>query len=107
MSAKLNIKKDDKVMVTAGRDRGKVGKVLRVMPAKNRAIVEKVNVVKRHTRPSQTSQGGIVEKEMPIDVSNLMVICDKCGKASRLGRKVLDDGKTSRFCKKCGELLDA
>lgn len=107
MSTKLHIKKDDKVIVTTGRDRGKIGKVLSVFPGKNRAIVEKVNVVKRHTRPNQAGQGGIVEKEMPIHLSNLQVVCDKCGEASRLGRKVLDDGKTSRYCKKCGELVDA
>ena len=107
MSIKLHIKKDDKVIVTTGRDCGKIGKVLSVLPEKNRAVVEKVNVVKRHTRPNQAGQGGIVEKEMPIHISNLQLVCDKCGEASRLGRKVLDDGKISRYCKKCGELVDA
>lgn len=105
---KLNIKKEDRVLVTTGRDRGKVGKVLRVIPEKDRVLVEKVNMVKRHTRggASQTGQGGIIEKEAPVPMSNLKLICSKCTEPTRVGRKTLEDGKHVRICKKCGEQID-
>ena len=104
---KLNLKKDDRVLVTTGRDAGKVGKVLRVIPEKQRALVEKVNMIKRHTRSGgKSGTGGIVEKEAPVNISNLKVICSKCTQPSRVGRKVLEDGSVVRVCKKCGELLD-
>ncbi len=105
---KLNIKKEDRVLVIAGRDRGKVGKVLRVLPDRKRVLVEKVNMIKRHTRggASQTGQGGIVEKEAPVQISNLKLICGKCTEPTRVGRKVLEDGRRVRVCKKCGEQLD-
>lgn len=105
---KLNIKKEDRVLVTTGRDRGKVGKVLRVIPEKERVLVEKVNMVKRHTRggATQTGQGGIIEKEAPVPMSNLKLICGKCTEATRVGRKTLEDGRHVRVCKKCGEQLD-
>lgn len=106
MSAKLKIKKDDKVKVLAGRDQGKIGKVLKVIPDKDRAIVEKVNMIKRHQRPDQAGRGGIVEKEAPVPISNLMVMCTKCNQPARLGRKVLEDGVTARVCKKCGEVIE-
>lgn len=107
MSDRFSLKKNDLVMVIAGKERGKSGRILRVFPGKNRVLIEKVNFIKRHTRPSgQTRQGGIVEKEAPIHVSNVMVICEKCNAPIRVGRKVLDDGKKVRTCKKCGELLD-
>ena len=106
MRPKLKIKKDDKVLVIAGKDRGKVGKVLRVLPDKGRVVVEKINMVKRHTRPSANSQGGILEKEAPIHISNVMLVCDKCGKPTRVGRRQLPEGRRVRFCKKCGEQLD-
>jgi len=105
---KLNIKKEDRVLVTTGRDRGKVGKVLRVLPDKERVLVEKVNMIKRHTRggATKTGQGGIVEKEAAVHLSNLKLICGKCTEPTRVGRKVLEDGKIVRVCKKCGEQLD-
>ncbi len=103
MKPKLNIKKNDRVMVIAGREKGKVGKVLKVIPDKERVIVEKVNMIKRHTKPAGKSQGGILEKEGPLHISNLMVMCDKCNAPRRLGRKVLEDGSHVRVCAKCGE----
>ena len=104
---KLKIKKNDRVMVIAGREKGKIGKVLKVIPEKDRAIVEKVNMVKRHTRPNQKGQGGIIEKEAPITLSNLMVMCGKCNQAVRIGAKALEDGRSVRVCKKCGQELEA
>jgi large subunit ribosomal protein L24 len=101
------IKKNDTVKVIAGKDKGKTGKVLRVIPKKGRAIVEKLNLVKRHLRPSeQARQGGILEKESPIEMSNLMLICSKCTDPTRVGYRVLDDEKKVRFCKKCKEVID-
>ena len=96
----FRIHKDDKVMVIAGKDEGKIGKVLKVLRKSDRVLVEKVNVAKRHVRP-----GGIVEKEMPIHVSNLMVVCSACGKPTRVGYRYTEDGKKIRFCKKCNETL--
>jgi large subunit ribosomal protein L24 len=100
---KLNVKKNDQVLVTTGKDRGTRGKVLRVLASKGKAIVERVNMIKRHTRPNPNKgiQGGILEREAPIQVSNLKVICPECGKPSRLGRKRLDDGRGVRVCKQC------
>ena len=104
---KMNIRKDDIVQVMAGKDKGKRGKVLEVFPKRGLAIVEKTNMVKRHTRPSQRQrQGGIVEKENKIQISNLMLVCPKTGEPSRVGRKVLEDGRKVRFVKKSGEMLD-
>ncbi|HDD43954.1 MAG TPA: 50S ribosomal protein L24 [Candidatus Desulfofervidus auxilii] len=104
---KLHVKKNDKVMVIAGKEKGKIGRVLRVFPKTQRVIVEKVNIVKRHTPPSPTTgQGGIIEKEAPIHVSNVMIMCDKCMNPTRVGRKILEDGRKVRYCKKCGELID-
>jgi large subunit ribosomal protein L24 len=103
----FSLKKNDLVMVIAGKERGKSGRILRVFPQKNRVLIEKVNFIKRHSRPSgQMRQGGIIEKEAPIHVSNVMIICEKCNLPIRVGKKVLDDGKKVRACKKCGELLD-
>jgi large subunit ribosomal protein L24 len=107
MQCACNVKTDDQVEVVAGRDKGRVGKVLRVYRSKNKAVVEKINMVKRHTKPNQSNQqGGIIEKESLVDVSNLMVICPKCSKTSRIGRKIMDDGSKIRFCKKCGEPVE-
>lgn len=107
MRGRFSLKKNDLVMVIAGKEWGKSGRILKVFPGKNRVLIEKVNFIKRHTRPSgQTRQGGIVEKEASIHVSNVMVICEKCNLPIRVGRKILDDGKKVRTCKKCGELLD-
>jgi large subunit ribosomal protein L24 len=101
---KLNLKKNDQVVVTAGRDRGSRGKVLRTLPAAGKAIVERINMVKRHTRPNPQKgiQGGIIEREAPIHVSNLMLICPSCNEPSRVGRKRRDQGGSVRVCKKCG-----
>lgn len=109
MAQKKNyhIKKNDTVMVIAGKEKGKTGKVLKILAKKERAVVEKVNMMKRHMRPGAHSrQGGIIEKEGPIHISNLMVVCSKCADPTRVGRKELEDGKRSRYCKKCGEILE-
>lgn len=102
------IKKNDKVIVQTGKEKGKIGTVLKVDAEKGRVIVEKMNMVKRHTRPGgrQTAQGGIVEKESPIQLSNLMLVCNKCAEPTRIGRRLLEDGSKVRICKKCGELID-
>lgn len=103
----IRIKKNDKVEIIAGKDKGKTGKVLRVLRDKNRVVVEKVNMIKRHTRPSPTTgQGGIVEKEAPIHVSNVMLICGKCTAATRVKKTLTAEGKWVRSCKKCGELIE-
>lgn len=104
---KLHVKKDDLVMIVAGKDKGKSGKVLRVLPEKERVVVENLNLIKRHTRPSQTnSEGGIIEKEAPIAISNVQLLCPGCSKPARTGIKVLEDGSKARFCKKCNEIVN-
>ncbi len=102
---KFKIRKNDRVQVITGKDRGKVGKVLRVIPRKSRAIVEGVNIVKKHQKPTPGSQGGIIEKEASIHISNLMLICPKCTDPVRVGYKILEDGSKVRICKKCGEVI--
>jgi len=101
---KVNVKKNDQVLVTTGKDRGARGRVLRVLASEGKAIVERVNMIKRHTRPNPNKgiQGGILEREAPIQISNLKVICPECDKASRLGRRRLEDGRGVRVCKNCG-----
>jgi large subunit ribosomal protein L24 len=107
MPVKIHVKKDDQVMVIAGKEKGKTGKILSVIPKKESVLVEKVNFVKRHTRPSgKTRQGGILEKEAPINASNVMIVCTKCNSPVRVGRKILEDGKKARYCRKCGEFID-
>jgi len=104
---KFHVRRDDRVMVIAGKEKGKIGKILKVFPKKQLVIVEKVNVVKRHARPSPTTgKGGIIEKEAPIHISNVMIMCDKCMKPVRVGHKFLEDGRKVRYCKKCGEIID-
>lgn len=104
---KFRIRRDDKVMVTVGKEKGKIGKILRVFPGKQCIIVEKVNMVKRHARPSPTTgKGGIIEKEAPIHISNVMIMCDKCVKPVMVGYRFLEDGRKVRYCKKCGEVID-
>ena len=101
------IRKNDKVMVIAGKEKGKIGTVLKIFPEKDRAVVEKLNIVKRHTRPGgKSAKGGILEKEASIHISNLLLVCGKCAEAARVGRKVLEDNSKVRYCKKCGEILD-
>ncbi|MGD9158162.1 MAG: 50S ribosomal protein L24 [Desulfobacteraceae bacterium] len=100
------IKKNDKVIILSGKEQGKIGNVLKVDIEKERVIVEKVNVVKRHSKPSAANaQGGIIEKEAPIHISNLMIICNKCAEPTRIGKRILDDGSKVRVCKKCGEII--
>jgi large subunit ribosomal protein L24 len=108
MSATVwKIHKDDKVIVLAGKDKGKVGKVIKVLRSKNQVIVEKANMVKKHTKPNPyTNQpGGILDKEMPIDISNVQIVCAACSKPSRVGYKLTEDKKKVRFCKKCNETI--
>jgi len=104
---KLHVKKNDMVKIIAGKDQGKTGKVLRIFPAKGRVVVESINVVKRHTRPNQLNpEGGIVEKEAPLSISNVMLVCGSCNQATRTGIRILEDGSKSRYCKKCNESVD-
>ena len=100
------IKKGDKVVVLTGRDKGKEGEVLKVLPTDDRAVVQGVNRVKRHQRPTQTSAGGIIEREAPIHMSNLAHLDPKDGKPTRVGTKVLNDGRKVRFAKRSGEQID-
>ncbi len=102
----MKIKKNDQVKVIAGKDKGKTGKVLCVLPSTGKAIVEGVNFIKRHARKTQKDQqGGIVQKEAPINISNIQVICSRCNKPARIGITVLTDGTKSRYCKNCEEIL--
>jgi large subunit ribosomal protein L24 len=104
---KLHVKKNDMVEIIAGKERGKTGKVLRVLPGKGRVVVESLNVMKRHTRPNQLNpEGGIVEKEAPLSISNVMLICGSCNQATRTGVRLLEDGSKTRYCKKCNESVD-
>jgi large subunit ribosomal protein L24 len=105
MAAK--IKKGDKVVVLTGRDKGKSGEVIEVRPTEGRALVRGVNIVRRHQRQTQAQAGGIISKEGPIDLSNLAIADPKDGKPSRVGFKVLDDGRKVRFAKRSGDLIDA
>ncbi len=100
------IKKGDRVIVTTGRDKGKKGEVLRVFPKENRAIVSGVNTMKRHQKQTQRQQGGIINKDLPINLSNLAHIDPKSGEATKVGWKVLGDGRRVRFAKKSGEVID-
>ncbi len=103
----MHVHREDTVLVLTGKDRGKKGRVIRLFPKTERALVEKINMVKRHTRPSQQlPQGGIMEKEASVHLSNLQVVCSKCGKATRVAYKALAGGQKARTCKKCGEILD-
>ncbi len=106
MAQKFKIKKGDEVLVVSGRDKGKKGKVLGVLRAENRALVEGINMVRRHQRQSATQQGGIVDKEASIHLSNLAHVDPKDGGASRVGYKFLEDGRKVRFAKRSGEVID-
>ena len=105
---RIQIRKNDQVKVIAGKDLNKTGRVLRVLRDKGRVVVEGVSFLKRHTRPNPQKQikGGIVEREAPIHVSNVMIICGACGKATRIGHNVLADGKKVRICRSCNSSLD-
>jgi large subunit ribosomal protein L24 len=102
-----DIKKDDFVRIIAGRDRGKQGKVLQVYPKDGRLRVERIHMIKRHTRPTQQmQQGGIIEREGTIHISNVMLLCTRCNRGVRVGHQVLGDGKKVRVCLRCGDVLD-
>jgi large subunit ribosomal protein L24 len=103
----FHVRKNDMVQVIGGKEKGKTGKILKILPKKNRVVVEKVNFIKRHSRPTgKTRQGGIIQKEGPIHVSNVLLLCPKCNRGVRMGKKVLEDGKKALVCKKCGELIE-
>ncbi|WP_418791430.1 50S ribosomal protein L24 [Phosphitispora sp. TUW77] len=105
--SKIHVKKGDTVLVITGKNSGKKGKVVEVLPKDNKLIVEGVNIVKRHTKPTQKiPQGGIVEKEAPIAVSNVMIFCSKCNSPRRINKEILANGKKVRVCNKCGEAFD-
>lgn len=106
-TSKVHVKKGDTVVVITGKDAGKKGKVLEVEPGKSRVVVEGVNVVKRHSKPTQKMpQGGIVEKPAPVHSSNVMIFCSKCSAPRRIGKEIMDNGKKIRVCRKCGEAFD-
>lgn len=101
--SKMHVKKDDKVIVIAGKDKGKKGKVLKVLPDKGKVLVDGINMVKKHTkpRPPKVPQGGIMDKAMPLSNSNVMLVCNNCGQPAKTRIKKLDDGAKERICKKC------
>ncbi len=107
-NAKTYLKKDDQVEVIAGKDKGRVGKVLKVFPLDGKALVERINMIKRHTKATEMNQQGqIVNREAPIHVSNLQLICPECTKTGRIGKKILEDGTKVRTCKSCGESIES
>lgn len=103
----LGIKKNDTILIISGDEKNKRGRVLDVSPKKGKILVEKINIIKRHMKPSKKyTQGGIIEKEAPLHRSNMMLVCPKCNKATRIGYKILESGAKVRVCKKCREVLD-
>ena len=103
----LGIKKNDKVQVISGDEKGKKGRVLSMLSKDDRIIVEGINMIKRHMKPSKKySQGGIIEKEAAVKRSNIMLVCPKCGKPTKIGNKILENDKKIRLCKKCGEVIE-
>jgi large subunit ribosomal protein L24 len=102
------IKKNDTVTVMTGKDRGKQGRVLKVLPENNRLIVEGVNFIKRHTKPNPQRQikGGVIEREASLHASNVQLVCPECGKPTRLGKRILGDGRKVRICRKCEGVVD-
>ncbi|HHY94088.1 MAG TPA: 50S ribosomal protein L24 [Firmicutes bacterium] len=104
---KLHVRSGDTVVVISGKHKGARGKILRTDPERGRVVVEQVNMVKRHQKPTaKVMQSGIISKEAPISASNVMLVCTKCHKPTRVGRTFLDDGRKVRVCKKCGEVID-
>ncbi|AGB40212.1 ribosomal protein L24, bacterial/organelle [Halobacteroides halobius DSM 5150] len=104
---KLHVKKGDEVRVIAGKDKGRQGEILKVIPTESRVVVEGVNIIKKHAQPTQDNpQGGIIEREAPIHSSNVMLVCQDCNEATRTGKKVLDSGEKVRYCKNCDEIVD-
>lgn len=107
MRNKVHVKTGDLVYVLTGKDKGKRGKVIKVFPDKGRVTVENVNIVKRHTKPRKADQqGGIIEKEAPIHSSNVMLVCPRCDKPTKVGKQILENGQKVRVCKKCKEVID-
>lgn len=107
MVTKLHVKKGDNVLILSGKDKGKEGKIISALPKKGKVLVENINKVKRHSKPSQANpQGGIVIKEAPLAVAKVMLVCPACKKATRIQKKELASGKFTRACKKCGEIVD-
>jgi large subunit ribosomal protein L24 len=103
----LSIKKNDTVLIITGKEKGKRGRVLSFYPSKDRLLVEKINMIKKHMKPTRKyTQGGIIEKEAPLHVSNVMLICPKCNNPTRISNTSLDDGRKVRMCKKCREVMD-
>lgn len=103
----LSIKKNDTVKVIAGKEKGKIGRVIAVYPSKESLLIEKVNIIKKHLKPNrQYTQGGIIEKEAPLHMSNVMLVCPKCNKPTRIGNSILQDGRKLRTCSKCREVID-
>ena len=107
-TARIRIRKNDQVVVRAGKDRGKRGRVLQVVPDTNRVVVEGVNLIKRHTRPNpqKNIKGGIVEREASVHASNVQLVCPECGVQTRIGHKILGDGRKVRICRKCEGVVD-
>lgn len=106
LGKKLHVKKNDTVMVIAGKDKAKTGKVLQILPKKDGVLVEGVNITKRHSKPRGSEAGSIVEKEAAVHISNVMIYCSKCNKPVRTRTNTLEDGKKVRVCVKCGEAFD-
>ena len=106
MNSKLKLRKGDKVIVTNGKSKGVIGEILKVLPKENRALIRGVNIVKKHTKPTQNSAGGIVEKENYINISNIAFYDEKEKKATKIGYKILEDGRKLRFSRLTGEVLD-
>ena len=105
---KINLKKDDIVQVVTGKEKGKKGKILALFPGSGTVTIEKLNMLKRHMKgDGKSRQAGIVEKEGAIHISNVLIVCDKCGKGVRIKRKKLEDGKRVRVCRKCEEVIDS
>jgi large subunit ribosomal protein L24 len=103
----LGIKKNDTVMLISGDEKGKSGRVLSILPSKDRILIESLNMIKRHMKPSKKySQGGIIEREAPVHLSKVMLVCPKCSKPTRIGNTMLENGKKIRSCKKCGEVVE-
>ncbi|MBM4146757.1 MAG: 50S ribosomal protein L24 [Nitrospira sp.] len=103
----LGIKKNDTILVITGKEKGKKGRVLSVSQLKDQLLIEKVNIIKRHMKPTRKyTQGGIIEKEAPLHISNVMLVCPKCSKPTRIGNSLLQDGRKVRMCKKCREVID-
>lgn len=103
---KFKIKRNDKVRVITGKNKGQEGSVIKVLKEKDMLLVSGINVVKKHTKPNQMNPGGIVSKELPIHISNVTMICSKTGKSTKVGYKILEDGKKVRFAKETGEIID-